>query len=359
MIFFKKMIGIFFCILAHDSFLIGMEAVSKGPRIPSRAISSILVSPNNQYRAISYEGGFLNVVKSLPTEDIVYTANGANGVVAFSQNYPDGTLLASARNDGSIFILNLDKNSWRTIPANKSPIHAVSFHSDGIHFAYALPNKIYIFDLQWEKVIKTVDFEGQSNIVALQYSPDGKDIAVGFADGSARAFDAQMDNQWWSIEGDGSCSSFISWSTNSNQLAVGSGRCIFVYEKETGGRFESFKVLQAGVLNIKAIAWHPNGSMIVTVADGVARLWDMQTLCCLRNLSRGLYVASAAAFSPDGATLIMNCAPRLTSTQKITDILKLARCFYCGRESDILMEKEKFGDSSKLICPNCKASGIL
>ncbi len=358
MVNLKKITMLFFCVFIQNSFLVGMavEEVTS-PRRNIGLISSISIGPNSTYYALTFNNGNLQVFKlhSKKIDGPILQLKNTSGVVAFSPDASTGTHLAYGMQDGSVEIIKVEnKEKIRTLKIFDCPIEMVTFDCSGDRIAVAASNRVCIAGLNSVEVQQEILPFSQFPITSLQWSPCGNYIAYGTKNGDVIIKNVQMICKF---NGNGQCSACISWSSDSKYLAIGANNKIVIYEKGEDCRFERFVTLQENVKEISAISWHPSGNLLVTVADGVARLWNAKNCECLRNLTGGFYSTNAAAFSTDGNNLIMNFG-RVLSNRHICEILGIAKCSKCGVERDDLVEKDRASKCSCLICPNCKSLGL-
>lgn len=356
MINLKKITAILVCVIVGNSFLMGMDEMGRaGFRYNLGFISSVLVSPNNKYYASVFNNGILQVFKlySKQNEHILQVEN-ISGMASFSPDDSRGTLIAYGVHDGFVKIMRVEnKEVVLEFKAFDSRIDIVSFSCDGQFLAVVSSNEIRICKVETGARVKSM-IRYQGPISSLQWSPDGNYIAFGDITGGVIIWDVQMEYQVYSIKGDGVYPGCVAWSQDAGYLAVGSNNRIVICGKGEYGRFDRSMLLQESVKEIGAISWHSSGNLIVTVADGVARLWNTKNYECLRNLSGAIYSTNSAAFSPDGNRLVMNIGPRLVSNRAVTDIFISAKCAMCGANSEDLVEKIPNGKGSCLVCPNCK-----
>lgn len=354
----KKITKLFFCVFIQNSFLVGMAVEeSTSSRLNIGHISSISISPNSTYYALTFNNGNLQVFKlhSKKIDGPVLQFKNTSGIVAFSPEASTGTHLVYGMQDGSVEIIKVEnKERIRTLKIFDCPIEMVTFDSFGDRIAVSAANRVCIVSLNGEEVQQEILHFSQFPISSLQWSQCGNYIAYGTKNGDVIIRNVQLGCDICKFNGNGQCSACISWSYDSKYLAIGANNKIVIYEKGEDCRFERCVSLQENVKEISAISWHPSGKLLVTVADGVARLWNTKNCECIRNLSGVIYSTNAAAFSSDGSNLVMNFS-RIITNRRICDILEIAKCTKCGAERDDLIEKDRDGKGSCLVCPSCKS----
>mgnify|MGYP000863713459 CR=1 FL=1 len=303
MVNLKKIATMFFCVFISNSFLLGMaEKEVVGPRRNFGLISSILISPNSTYYALVFNNGNLQVFKlySKKLDGPVLQFKNVNGIAAFSPDVSAGTILAYGTLDGSVEIIKVeDKERIRILKVFDSPVELVTFDCIGDRLAIASLNKVCIAGLNGVDIQQEVLPLSAFAISSLQWSSCGNYIAYGSKNGDVIIRNVQLGCEICKINGNGQCSACVAWSSDSRYIAIGSNNKIMMVEKGEDCRFEHCVTLQENVKEISAISWHPSGNLLVTVADGVARLWNTKNYECIRNLGGFIYSTNAAAFSPD------------------------------------------------------------
>jgi WD40 repeat protein len=185
--------------------------------------------------------------------------------VAFS---PDGSLLATASNDGTARLWSVQTGEEvRTLRGHREFVYSVAFSPDGSFLATGGGDKTAKL---WsvETGIKNKTFSGHvSNLVySLAFSPKGSLLATGGFDGTVRI---------WSVE---------------------TGR--------------ELQVLETHKLRVTSVAFSPDGSLLATKAAGDAetetsehavKIWSVETGKEIRSL--GGSSEGSVAFSPDGSLL--------------------------------------------------------
>ena len=149
---------------------------------------------------------------------------------------PNGTLLASASNDGTVRIFD---------PANGKERKTLYGHGDPV--------------------------EG------LDWSPDGSMLASASWDETAKIWDFESGDQIKTLRGGDGALSGVAWSPDGQRLATVSYKFILrIWDTKT---WESFQVVtDAHEGDIKSVAWSSDGSMIATGGkDGRVNIWDSDT----------------------------------------------------------------------------------
>ena len=218
---------------------------------------------------------------------------------------------------------------------------AVAFSADG-QFGYCAADKrIACWDLTSQKEIWQIPMEG-SECWAIAISPDGKQVAVGSQEGTARIFDIESKKEiyrspahvntpsWLIFTLDGkrlvSQSRFQNprlWDIASKQQllklslspsycsaisadrrmvasGMGSGEVV-LWSTDTG---KELHVLRGTSAFINCLAFSPDGSLVAFGGrDKVVQLWNVKDGTLLRKLIGHTDAIEALAYAPDGKTL--------------------------------------------------------
>lgn len=136
----------------------------------------------------------------------------------------------------------------------------------------------------------------------MAFSPDGKVLATGSADGLAKLWDLETGRVVRTLAGHKGRIDSLAWSPDGKTLATGSfDHTANLWDVDTGRVKHALTKHRFGVT---AVAFSPNGKLLVTAGrDDTAELWDVATGQDLRTVARHSTVIRSAAFSHDGRTL--------------------------------------------------------
>ena len=203
------------------------------------------------------------VVRDSSTLKVLRTLRG-HGMHANAVRTTPGRLLLSASGDGTIRVWDTATGRLIRTISTASPLWSIALSADGELVAAAgRGRKVHLFRTKTgEPVFPSKDH--QTSIVQLAFSPDGRWIASGDADGNVRLRDV------------------VSGIPN-----VG------------------FKLPQA----ITTLGFSPDGSRLLTVSNGHAQFWDPRTGAALGGFQLGR--SDALVFSPDGRTVAASNASRM------------------------------------------------
>ncbi|WP_424097289.1 AAA-like domain-containing protein [Moorena producens] len=215
--------------------------------------------------------------------------------VAFS---PDGQRLATASDDKTARIWDLQGNQIAVLTGHQDKVGRVAFSSDGQRLATgSVDGTARIWDNQGNQIALLRGHQSSVNSVA--FSPDGQRLATGSVDGTARIWDNQG-NQIALLRGHQNWVGRVAFSPDGQRLATASWDGTARIWDNQGNEIA---VLTGHQDKVGRVAFSPDGQRLVTGSDdNTARIWDNQgnqIALVTGHKSR----VSSVAFSPDGQRL--------------------------------------------------------
>jgi eukaryotic-like serine/threonine-protein kinase len=144
-----------------------------------------------------------------------------------------------------------------------------------------------------------------SNIRVLAWSPNGKRIALGCDDSTARVWDASAGSNVLTYRGHTSYVEGVTWSPDSSRIASGSADAtVQIWNPSNGSLIYTYRGHSAWV---NRVSWSPNGQYIASGDQASAvRVWNANTGNTLVTYRGHTNVVFAVAWSPD-STRVASC----------------------------------------------------
>jgi WD40 repeat protein len=236
--------------------------------------------------------------------------------VAFS---PDGSMLATTGDDGTLKVWDPDTGDNLWTFAGSRDVWGPSFSGDGslVAAAWGAEGRTRVLDASDGRVIRTITLAAGDTA----FSPDGRMLAVAprwNEWGDVLVFDLRTGSVLFRL---GGFFGRVAWAPDGPWIATASGDgTATVWDGRTGKpRF----TLYGHRAPLFSVDWSPDGSRLVTASDdGTARIWEVrrqgvreQISLSAQETASGLY---AAAFSPDGEQ-VLTSEGNITAT-KIWDV---------------------------------------
>jgi WD40 repeat protein len=209
------------------------------------------------------------------------------------------------------------------------PIHAVAISTDCKRVAASTPLAgAVVWDMESGK---TVELPGDRPLKALAFSPDGRSIVTGGADG-VTVWDAQSATRGRVLAGTRDVTA-LAFSPDGKRLAVGGKTGAAIWDWPGG---EKHHALRSNLRDVTGVAWSPDGKHIALAGeDPTAVLFDAATGTPAENLAgeddlKHTGALTAVAWSPDGKWVLTGSTDR---TALLWDATSRECKFVLGKES--------------------------
>ncbi|WP_230967177.1 NB-ARC domain-containing protein [Nostoc sp. NZL] len=168
--------------------------------------------------------------------------------------------------------------------------------------AYLQGVNLHHVNLTDSDLSKSVFTEKLGSILSVAFSPNGKLLATGDADGDAHLWQVEDGKRLFTCSGHKSWVRSVAFSPNSQILASGSeDQTVKLWDVQTG---KCLNTLQGHTSWIWSVAFSPDGQILASGSeDQTVKLWDVQTGKYLKTLQGHTSWVRSIVFSPDGQIL--------------------------------------------------------
>ncbi len=215
---------------------------------------------------------------------------------------PDSQTLAVATAVG-VWLYRLDEPDAGRLLPHDAVIHAVDWSPDGSQVAgSAEDGTILIWDAASGEVVHTLR-ENDSPGPGLAWSPDGRQLAATSYNGAVSIWNVSDESPARALPGENGYTTDVTWSPDGTQLAVGyDDSTIRIWNAETG---EPVKEIKGHEHRVSSVAWSPDGRKLASGSpDGTVRLWDVESGAEQHRFGGHGSEVFGVAWSPDGTQLV-------------------------------------------------------
>ena len=141
-----------------------------------------------------------------------------------------------------------------------------------------------------------------SDVLTVAWSPDGKRLATGSLDDTAKVWDAESGKELLTLRSHTGAVISVAWSPDGKRLATASAdKTAKLWDAKTG---KEVLALSGHINGVWSVAWSPDGKRLATAsADKTAKLWDAETGKEVLTLRGHISSVWSVAWSPDGRRL--------------------------------------------------------
>jgi WD40 repeat protein/class 3 adenylate cyclase len=308
--------------------------------------TGIAVSPDGIHLATSSTDGTVKVWDLSPEANREWLTISAPGPGAYS---PDGSLLATSGPDNTAALWDAETGE-QIVPLverrNKDLVGPGgqpcgmgpgpgSFSPDGSRLAtVSCDRTASVWDAETGKELLRLSKPGHGDgvygdiytgLMAVAYSPDGKRLATGGADGTVVFWDPATGEPGLTLDNEGAGISGLAFSPDGTRIATaGDSDIVRMWDTMTGK--ELFRV-DAGDVRVFGLAFSPDGKRLATGDfGGLLQVWDALTGKNLLSLHAHDGWISGLRFSPNGSLLASSGADgiaKLWDASTLQDLLTL------------------------------------
>jgi len=236
------------------------------------------------------------------TLSIRWLSGHPDGIQSVAWN-PDGTILATAPNDGTIKLWDAASGRFlNALVGHENGVFSVAWAPDGQRLASAsLDQTVRLWDAASGRLLNTL--AGHENGVrSVAWAPDGQRLASASEDKTVRLWDAASGQLLDTLAGHENSVRSVAWAPDGQRLASASeDKTVRLWDTASG---QLLNTLAGHENSVRSVAWAPDGQRLASASDDkTVRLWDAASGQLLNTLAGHENLVRSVAWAPGGQRL--------------------------------------------------------
>ncbi|MDZ4401913.1 serine/threonine-protein kinase [Prosthecobacter sp.] len=297
-------------------------------------VNCIAFSPDGRYLAAGSEDNTVRVIEAATGKEMSKAKFGDQvWSVSFS---PEGRSFAAGSADKTARVIEVATGKEMSKAEFGAAVTSVSFSPDGRHLATGNSDKtVRVVEVASGKEISRMVFRGSvsisraefgGSVTSVSFSPDGRHLAAGCSDKTARVIEAASGKEISRAEFGGSVTS-VNFSPDGRHLAAGSAdKTVRVIEAASGKEISRAEF--GG--SVTSVNFSPDGRHLAAgSADKTARVIEAASG---KEISRAEFGGSvtSVSFSPDGRYLAAGCSDKTARVIEATTTKEISKADFGG-----------------------------